>query len=593
MVLDTLFYIDATSGINANFETGIVSDDGFGGVDTVLNFERVYGSYHDDIVQLSHDIYRGYTPLYGNDTIKGPSTQEIVNNSYVGYWNLVDADTEYKSEADPNVTEAHIVFNFDAGTVDKYITGGVYDIKVDGEADYQDTFSGAIEGVIGSRGSDIIYGHSTEGKSTIIDGERTWYYGWLNGNHGDDTIVALGSGDDKLQGGGGDDILIVKGSGELDQVFGHGTRKDYPNLVDTDTDTFVIGGTGHVYLADYEFGEEIILLDYVIGSAADFTTSYDFSTDYTAVTFKDGADTLDDRIFIKGNVKVAGTESTTFTNAALDGSSDKTLNNETADTRLILERSTDVPAETIIGGEGDDYIIGEGGAEQIRTGGGNDTVFAGGGDDLVVVQGQGDSTVDTGTGDDKVVVSNDWSGTLLLKNGAGADDGVGSSLEIQKEIRGSGAVNDTDMFITFSDGSQITVEDYYSVDAEGYYSVNDSSFQSVRIGGWDGYEKYRDGTVDWVVGTANSDKLYSSAINDTAEAGIIYSLSGRGGDDILYSGGGNNSIWGGEGDDTFYLSGDAQQTIIGGDKESSGQQVVRASCQSLLARILVFQTVYI
>ena len=35
MVLDTLFYIDATSGINANFETGIVTDDGLGGTDTV------------------------------------------------------------------------------------------------------------------------------------------------------------------------------------------------------------------------------------------------------------------------------------------------------------------------------------------------------------------------------------------------------------------------------------------------------------------------------------------------------------------------------------------------------------------------------
>ena len=83
-----MYYIDAANGINANFETGVVSDDGFGGADTVLNFERVYGSYHDDIVQLSHDIYRGYTPLYGNDTVTGPSTQEIVNNSYLGYWNL-------------------------------------------------------------------------------------------------------------------------------------------------------------------------------------------------------------------------------------------------------------------------------------------------------------------------------------------------------------------------------------------------------------------------------------------------------------------------------------------------------------------------
>ena len=188
-----------------------------------------------------------------------------------------------------------------------------------------------------------------------------------------------------------------------------------------------------MYLADYELGEEIILLDYAIGSAADFTTSYDFSTDYTAVTFKDGADTLEDRIFIKGNVKVASTESTTFTNAALTGSSDPSLNNTTADTRLILERSTDVPAETIIGGEGDDYIIGEGGAEQIRTGGGNDTVFAGGGDDLIVVQGQGDSTVDTGTGDDTVTVSNDWSGTLLLKKGLAQTMALVTSLKSRKK----------------------------------------------------------------------------------------------------------------------------------------------------------------
>ena len=213
--------LDATSGINANFETGSVTDDGFGGADTVLNFEKVYGSFHDDIVRLSHDIYRGYMPMYGNDTITGPATQEIVNNTYLGYWNLVDADTEHKSEVNPNVTEAHIVFNFDAGTVDKYITGGVYDIKPVDEADYQDTFSGAIEGVVGSRGSDIIYGHSTDGKSTIIDGDRSHYFGWLNAYHGDDAIVALGSGDDKLQGGGGDDILIIAGSGEYDIAFGH------------------------------------------------------------------------------------------------------------------------------------------------------------------------------------------------------------------------------------------------------------------------------------------------------------------------------------------------------------------------------------
>ena len=55
--------MDADNGIVANFETGVVSDDGFGSTDYVSNFERVYGSYHDDSVVLSHDVYRGYTPL--------------------------------------------------------------------------------------------------------------------------------------------------------------------------------------------------------------------------------------------------------------------------------------------------------------------------------------------------------------------------------------------------------------------------------------------------------------------------------------------------------------------------------------------------
>lgn len=195
LIVDRVYYLDAKNGIIADFETGIVSNDGFGSVDTVSNFERVYGSYHDDVVQLSHDIYRGYTPLYGNDTITGPSDIELGNNPYLGYWNLDNASGGNEPTADPYVTEAHIIFDFDAGTVDKFITGGDFDVNKNvGSVDYQDTFSGAIGGVVGSRGADIIYGHSTDGKSTIIDGDRTWYYGWLSGYHGDDTIIALGSG---------------------------------------------------------------------------------------------------------------------------------------------------------------------------------------------------------------------------------------------------------------------------------------------------------------------------------------------------------------------------------------------------------------
>ena len=60
--------------------------------------------------------------------------------------------------------------------------------------------------------------------------------------------------------------------------------------------------------------------------------------------------------------------------------------------------------ETIIAGEGDDYIIGDGDRNYISTGGGNDQVISGAGDDVVIVQGEGEVEVDTGIGDDRVVV---------------------------------------------------------------------------------------------------------------------------------------------------------------------------------------------
>ena len=60
LIVDRVFYIDSPSGITADFENHTVSNDGFGNTDQVYNFERVYGSYYDDNIQLSNEICRGY-----------------------------------------------------------------------------------------------------------------------------------------------------------------------------------------------------------------------------------------------------------------------------------------------------------------------------------------------------------------------------------------------------------------------------------------------------------------------------------------------------------------------------------------------------
>ena len=63
-------YTSATSAVNINLETGIVSDDGQGGHDTLVNINAVRGSMFADSLTGSsgNDTFDGFG---GNDTIIG------------------------------------------------------------------------------------------------------------------------------------------------------------------------------------------------------------------------------------------------------------------------------------------------------------------------------------------------------------------------------------------------------------------------------------------------------------------------------------------------------------------------------------------
>ena len=58
---------------------------------------------------------------------------------------------------------------------------------------------------------DDLFTYEDGGVSMVVDGEREWLYSWVAGYHGDDTLVAYGTGDDALTGGGGSDTLISLG----------------------------------------------------------------------------------------------------------------------------------------------------------------------------------------------------------------------------------------------------------------------------------------------------------------------------------------------------------------------------------------------
>ena len=324
---DRLVYYDAPSGIYADLSLGLVQD-GYGSTDLVTNFEKLYGSFYDDTVILSNELYRGYLPSYGNDTIIGLDTFGGANIPYLAYWQL---------DTDDDVTDAYIVVNYDEGIVDKTVIGGEF------AGTYQDTFSGYVGAIIGSKGNDIIFGLSSEAyyvpvagfheHDTSITGDTG--YGWTNAYHGNDIIVALGSGEDRLAGGKGSDLIITSGHGETDKISGDTQHKS--TTTSLDFDTFVIGGEGIVLITDYQIGEEIILLDYSIDSQDDITVNYNTDLDQTSLSFSSGIEDYPDRVLINGRLEIDSFEQTTFTN---EYTQNTIVDNETKDFKIILKNAS-------------------------------------------------------------------------------------------------------------------------------------------------------------------------------------------------------------------------------------------------------------
>ncbi len=324
---DQLIYLDAPSGINGNLITGVIQD-GYGSVDQVSNFERFYGSFYNDTITLSNELFRGYIPAYGNDTIIGLDTLDGPHNSFIGYWNL---------DANNDVTDEYIVVNYDNGTVDKTILGG------DFAGTYQDIFTNYVGGIVGSKGDDVFYGlssgayyipvagyYSDNPTGTIDSG-----YGTINGYHGNDTIIALGSGEDRLIGGRGDDVIITYGHGEKDKISGHNHDGSISVAkLSDDFDTFVIGGSGKVHITDYQVGEEIILLDYDLQSLEDITVNYDFIKDQTTLSFASEGEEYSDRVLINGRLMIDSFEQITFNNSHTN---DTNINNAIADYKIVLD----------------------------------------------------------------------------------------------------------------------------------------------------------------------------------------------------------------------------------------------------------------
>ncbi|WP_435257276.1 beta strand repeat-containing protein [Thioclava sp. FR2] len=188
------------SGIIADLSTGVVSNDGFGGTDTINvtgNNGRleIEGTDAADLITGSARDHERYLLRGGNDTVNGGDGFDLIRFDRNGSTSGIDAD---------------LVTGFITGTWN----GASFTKQVSG-----------IEGIRGTNLNDDILGAATDdvldGRNgdDLLDGRGG--NDELFGGAGADTLIG-GDGNDRLDGGDGNDRIEVgrSSSGGGDQVIG-------------------------------------------------------------------------------------------------------------------------------------------------------------------------------------------------------------------------------------------------------------------------------------------------------------------------------------------------------------------------------------
>ncbi len=182
------YYHGVGAGIIADLEAGIVSNDGYGYRDTLINVHNLYGGDWDDIVHTSSkdNVIYAYG---GNDLIYGSRGNDLLDGG-------AGIDT-----VDYSLLSAAVNANLSTGAVDKGVNG-------------RDTLA-QVENLTGTAFDDVLTGNALDNI--------------LNGGSGNDVLIG-GAGNDLLIGGSGFDtasyqtstsgIVANLHSGSVDDGFG-------------------------------------------------------------------------------------------------------------------------------------------------------------------------------------------------------------------------------------------------------------------------------------------------------------------------------------------------------------------------------------
>jgi len=181
--IDAVTYLSSPAGVTVNLKTGTASD-GWGGTDTISNFEQVVGSSYNDLI-TGGDGNDTLTGGLGNDTIDGGAGTDTA--VFAGAFDSYDID----SSGDDILVTGHdgvdTVRNVEFLQFDDETFAVVHGTPV------SDTLAGGAEddALFGGGGDDSISGG---GGNDVLDG---------------------GTGNDTMAGGTGDDTYVVDSSGDV------------------------------------------------------------------------------------------------------------------------------------------------------------------------------------------------------------------------------------------------------------------------------------------------------------------------------------------------------------------------------------------
>lgn len=622
-VADTLSYAFANAGINMNLQTGVVTGNNISDTVTTGSFEVFYGTSFTDTIQ-GGDAVEFVRLRGGNDIVNLGAGGDTAAIEVLGNYNLqggADIDTlglSVNTAFNVNLSTGFVTYSTGSMTIsgfERVFFNNSNDIGIGSSVAELFSASGGNDSINGAGGNDTITGGSgldalvggdgndsidggTENDSILGDiGNDT-----LNGGDGNDTIIG-GSGTDRIQGDYGNNFLDGgTGSDQLSYAFANaGISMNLVNntVIGTGINDTLAGGT-------FEFFIDTIYSDTILGGAASEVVNFFGGSDI----FNGGAgdDTAVMNVYANATLEGGAGIDTLGFNTALGAF------NYDIQTGIISYSGGTMIAtgfERILGTAGNDTMTGSAADELLSGGIGNDLLAGNSGNDSLFGA-VGLDTIYGGDGNDSLTggLDADWlfgengndyinagGGLDTLNGGLGNDTLEGTADGIAKLFVLTQETTATDTVVLFdaAKGDKIDLSNFNNV-----YGISDISVsynaalarleitlpdqQLVLLTNTTATtldaSAFIFATRSTVSGTAGNDLINQSAatygvqIDGLAGTDTITGsqhndiLTGGPGDstdkaDIIYGGGGHDSITGGYSNDSLY--GDAgNDTIDGG-----------------------------